>query len=62
LGKALDSRKEGDVVKFTILKDGVTKDIDVALGKKREKSFRITPLPNPDQLQSAIFKSWTEGR
>lgn len=62
LGKALDNRKEGDVVKFTILKDDVTKDIDVALGKKREKSFRITPLPNPDQLQSAIFKSWTEGR
>lgn len=62
LGKALDNRKEGDVVKFTILKDGVTKDIDVVLGKKREKSFRITPLSNPDPLQSAIFKSWTDGK
>ncbi|MEO3406127.1 hypothetical protein AAFN85_19600 [Mucilaginibacter sp. CAU 1740] len=61
LGKALDNRKEGDVVKFTILKDGVTKDINVTLGKKREKSFKITPLPNPDKLQAEIFKSWTEG-
>ncbi|AYL96103.1 M61 family metallopeptidase [Mucilaginibacter celer] len=62
LGKALDNRKEGDVVKFTILKDGVTKDINVTLGKKREKSFKITPLPNPDKLQAEIFKNWTEGK
>jgi predicted metalloprotease with PDZ domain len=62
LFKAFETKNTGDSLTLGLLKNGEKKDITIVLGRLREKTFKITPLPNPDQLQSAIFKSWTEGK
>jgi len=38
-----------------------TKDIEVILGKKSEKAFKITAAGNPDLLQKQILEDWLKG-
>jgi predicted metalloprotease with PDZ domain len=52
------TKKQGDTITMLIAKGGDKKSVSVELGKKREKSFLLTLLPNPDALQSEIYKSW----
>ncbi|WP_377110809.1 M61 family metallopeptidase [Mucilaginibacter litoreus] len=61
-GEITQTRKPGDSVVLGIEKDGVKQDVILTLAQKREKSFKITRLPNPDALQAAIYKSWMEGK
>lgn len=56
--KIMDSKKQGDSLILVLEKNGLKQEVTINLGKKREKSFRITPLPNPDPLQATIYKSW----
>jgi predicted metalloprotease with PDZ domain len=62
LFKAFETKNTGDNLTLGLLKNGERKDVTIVLGRLREKTFKITPLPNADQLQSAIFRSWTEGK
>jgi predicted metalloprotease with PDZ domain len=62
LGETLDARKPGDTVQVLLSRRSAIRELDVVLGKKTEQSFRITPLPNPTPLQTAILESWLKGR
>ncbi|MBN2128778.1 MAG: M61 family metallopeptidase, partial [Sedimentisphaerales bacterium] len=54
----LRSRQPGDAVTVLVSRRGKTREIDVILGQETERSFAITPLPDPDELQSEILHSW----
>jgi hypothetical protein len=41
-----------------VLRGGGTREIEVVLGQRTERSFRITPLPAPTPLQASILESW----
>jgi len=56
--KAMEGKKEGDTLNVTIEKDGIKEETAIVLAKKREKSFKITPMVNMTRLQTAIYKSW----
>jgi predicted metalloprotease with PDZ domain len=56
--KMVADAHEGDKVRLTILNAGQQKEVEVTLGKKRERSYVMTPMPNPSALQQSIFKSW----
>jgi predicted metalloprotease with PDZ domain len=58
LADRLNSRKAGDKVRILISRRNTIRDVEVVLGKKTERNFRIKPLPDPDPLQSAILKDW----
>jgi predicted metalloprotease with PDZ domain len=58
----LSSRKPGDRVRVLFSRRNVIRDTEVVLGKKSERSFKITPLANPDALQAAILKDWLKDR
>jgi hypothetical protein len=36
----------------------LTKDLEIVLAKNAKISYSISPVPNPDPLQAAIFKDW----
>ncbi|MGZ3874955.1 MAG: M61 family metallopeptidase, partial [Mucilaginibacter sp.] len=55
------SKKAGDAVEMEIIKNGKTEHVTVTLGTENARSFEIKPMPNPDALQSAIYKSIFEG-
>jgi len=56
--KAMEGKKEGDTLNVTIEKDGIKEETAIVLAKKREKSFKITPMVHMNGLQAAIYKSW----
>jgi len=58
LGDMLGSRKPGDKVRVLVARGGAIREFEVVLGKKKQRSFRMSPLPNPTPLQTAILKSW----
>jgi predicted metalloprotease with PDZ domain len=62
LGEILNARKPGDTVRILLSRRNAIRELDVVLGKKTERSFRIRPLPNPTPLQSAILEGWLKGR
>ncbi|WDF80397.1 PDZ domain-containing protein [Mucilaginibacter sp. KACC 22773] len=58
LDHALEAKNTGDALTLTIQKGTEKRDVTIILGSKKEKTFKISPLPNPDPLQAAIYKSW----
>jgi len=56
VNEALRGRKPGDRIRILLARDNRTQDIEVVLGTKMERSFKIQPLENPTPLQSAILK------
>ena len=58
LNKTLKAKNSGDIIKLLISKDGKEQEFEIVLGTKREKSFDITHIKDPDPLQSEIFASW----
>ncbi len=58
IAQALESRKPGDKAVLLISRRGQVREVDVTLGRKTERSFRIKPMANPDPLQAAILKDW----
>ena len=57
--RALPKNKQpGEKVKLRLSYRGEEREIEVTLGQKTERSFRITPIKNPSSLQNAILKSW----
>jgi predicted metalloprotease with PDZ domain len=56
------SKKPGDKVHLVVSRDGNDRELDVTVGRKMERSFRIKPLENPDPLQAEILKDWSRGK
>jgi len=59
--KIISATKPGDKINLTLLINDETKDIEITLGKKTEKDFKITPAGNPDPLQKQILEGWLKG-
>lgn len=56
MSEMLNSRKAGDKVRVLISRRNAIREVEVVLGKKTERNFRIKPLANPNPLQEAILK------
>ena len=56
MSEMLNSRKAGDKVRVLISRRNAIREVEVVLGKKTERSYRIKPLANPNPLQAAILK------
>jgi len=52
------AKKSGDRVAVEIARGKRIQTIEVVLGTKTERTFRLKPMSNPDPLQAAIFKDW----
>jgi predicted metalloprotease with PDZ domain len=59
--KIMTSVRPGDKISLTLFINDETKDKEVILGKKAEKSFKITPAGNPAPLQKQILEGWLKG-
>lgn len=58
MGDILDQKKPGDKVKLLILRRNMTREVEVILDRKMERSFQIRPMANPGPLQAAILRNW----
>jgi predicted metalloprotease with PDZ domain len=58
LAGTIGSHKPGDKVKVLYARRGALRETEVTLGKKTERSFRMTPLANPTPEQKALLDSW----
>ncbi len=54
----LDSKMPGDHLRMVVLRRGQRREIAVVLTKKRERSFRIKPMPEPGPLRQKICDDW----
>jgi predicted metalloprotease with PDZ domain len=59
--KLITSARPGNKINFTLFINKESKDIEVILGTKTEKGFKITPVGNPDPLQKPILENWLKG-
>jgi predicted metalloprotease with PDZ domain len=57
LAETLNAKKPGDKVRVLAARRGQMREFEVVLGRRAERSFRITPIPNPDPLQAGILNS-----
>jgi predicted metalloprotease with PDZ domain len=62
LRELLSDRRPGETVKILFSRHGRVRELNVALGPKAGRSFRLRRLPGSTPLQSAIFESWMTGR
>jgi len=62
LNAAINSKKPGDKIRLALTRAGRDIEVEVALGHKIQRSFKIIPIANPDALQSAILKDWLKAR
>jgi predicted metalloprotease with PDZ domain len=62
LNAAIAAKKPGDRIRFTIARGGVVTEVEVTLGHKMQRSYRIVPIAKPDALQSAILMDWMRAR
>lgn len=58
LADLIKDKKPGDTAKVLAARHSAIRDFSVVLGTKTQRSFTITPLPNPTPLQAAILKDW----
>ena len=54
----LSSKKPGDKLDILVSRRGRNLEVDIILEPRKERSFKIKPLPNPDQAQSRILEDW----
>ena len=58
LADLLKASEPGRTVRILLARRGRTREIDVVLGARTERTFRITRMKNADSLQAAIRKGW----
>ena len=54
----LATKTISDRIKMLVLHNNSITEKEITLSEKLEKPFTITPVKNPDKLQSAILKDW----
>ncbi|MBN1360732.1 MAG: M61 family metallopeptidase [Sedimentisphaerales bacterium] len=60
LREMLESRRPGETTRVLFARRDKISEIKVVLGQPAERSFAITELPNPDELQAEILNSWLQ--
>jgi predicted metalloprotease with PDZ domain len=58
LEEALKSKKAADKIRVLLSRRGSVREIDVVLGRKIERSFKVKPVANPTAMQAAILDDW----
>jgi predicted metalloprotease with PDZ domain len=58
LSKAIDAYRPGDKVKLLFTRRGGVREAEVVLGRKSERSFRISTLAEPTSQQKALLDAW----
>lgn len=56
--RAIASKKAGDKIMVTVVRDGLVKEIPVTLTRNTAVKYRIVPLENATPAQTAIRKKW----
>ena len=62
LDAILGSKQAGDALRVLVSRRTGVKELEVILGTKSERSFRITVAADPDPLQAAILEGMLKGR
>ena len=62
IADAIDVRKPGDRLRVVIVRRGAEREVDVTLGPKAERSFRLKPMADPTPAQKAILAGWLGDR
>jgi predicted metalloprotease with PDZ domain len=58
LEETLKPKKAADKIRVLLSRRGSVREIDVVLGQKIERSFKIKPAGSPNSLQTAILEDW----
>lgn len=58
LEQALKTQKPGDRLRVLLSRHNAVREVEVTLGGKSERSFKITPASAPTALQAAILADW----
>lgn len=58
INEILNSKMPSDKVCVLISRHDMIRELEVVLGKKSARRFKIKPLPAPNPLQSAILNDW----
>ncbi len=56
--ETLKFKKAGEKIQVLVSRRGAVREMDVVLGKKMERSFKIKPVSNPNSLQAEILEGW----
>ena len=51
-------KNKGDNIRLSVARQQSVLVADIELGEKKERSFPVTLMASPDQLQTAILKTW----
>jgi len=54
----LKTKKSGDAMRLLVARANKIEEINLVLGAKMERNFKMTPVDNPTPLQAAILKDW----
>jgi predicted metalloprotease with PDZ domain len=60
--EALAAKKPEDRIKLTVSRDNRDREVEVVLGHRMERSFKILSVANPDPLAATIRKDWMRGK
>jgi predicted metalloprotease with PDZ domain len=58
LERSLNAKKPGDKIRVLIARRGVIQEKEVVLEEKKERSFHIRPMSDPNPLQTSILEDW----
>lgn len=58
IDEMLKARRSEETIRMLIARRDRIHEVEIVLGKKMERSFRIRPVANPSPLQSTILTDW----
>jgi len=59
---AIAAKKPGDKIKLVVTRAGKDLEVEIPLGHKLQRSFKIIPMASPNALQTAILQDWMKRR
>jgi len=54
----LSEKKPGDLVRLTIFRFDELRMIEVKLGERKTRDYKILPVANPTEQQKRIYQGW----
>src|SRR5205823_4732016 len=58
LKEKMDNAKVQEKINLTVLSNNTPQKMECAFGTKKQKTFAISQIPNPSQLQKNIYEHW----